>query len=131
MQVKNSIAERLCSVINKLGMSQRRFAKELRMSASMINGQVHGNTEIQPQQYLLMEKVFGISEDFLKHGEGNMFTEEFCSTTEHEKEEKEGGEVCEPSANYGSRSLEEEVYEIKGKVELLTRLFAERGNFAA
>ena len=107
---------RLTEALDSIGISDRKISERIGITSSGLS-KIRKGMKPSDQTIMLLNYAFGISEEWLRVGKGEMF------------EEKE--EVCEPSANYGSRSLEEEVYELKGKVELLTRFFTERGNFAA
>ena len=104
-------------------LNQTEFGNKIGMCQKSVSKMENGGQKIDHALMLKMIELFECSAEWLLTGKGGIFGEK--------KEQESKEEVCEPAQMYGSRSLEEEVYELKGKVELLTRFFTERGNFAA
>ncbi len=69
----NSIGNRIKKLIETLGYSQRKFAKELNISHATISEYISGN--IKPSQKVLkaIEEKFNVNPEWLREGKGEMF----------------------------------------------------------
>lgn len=57
----------------KLGLTLAKFSKELGVAVSTISEIENGRNALSNQMVMLMRKVYNVSEEWLRHGEGEIF----------------------------------------------------------
>jgi transcriptional regulator with XRE-family HTH domain len=67
--------ERLKEVLEKLGLSYGRAASATKISVSMISDICNGSKALKDYHFLLMYYTLGISDRYIKNGEGEMIVE--------------------------------------------------------
>ena len=83
-----TITGRVAELRRKLGLTQGRFGKELGLTAASISNTEKGKNEVTESNIKLICRVFSVNEDWLRHGQGEMFraekSESFLSFKERE-----------------------------------------------
>jgi len=69
----NSIGERIKKLIEALGLSQRKFAKELGISHATISEYISGNIKPSSKVLKAIEEKFNVNPEWLREGKGEMF----------------------------------------------------------
>ncbi|WP_457634726.1 XRE family transcriptional regulator [Persephonella sp.] len=69
----NSIGSRIKKLIEVLGLSQRKFAKELNISHATISEYIAGNIKPSPKVLRTIEEKFNVNPEWLREGKGEMF----------------------------------------------------------
>lgn len=68
-----NINERIALLRKTLGLSMRGFAESLGITASSVNKLEKGENNPSERTILLLCSEFGVSEEWLRHGDGDMF----------------------------------------------------------
>lgn len=71
-----TINQRIKELRTKLGLSQAKFAKAISISNGYIAGIELGNRNVNDRIVKLIASAFGVREEWLKNGEGDMFNEQ-------------------------------------------------------
>lgn len=71
-----TINQRIKEVRLALGLSQAKFAKAISISNGYIAGIELGNRNVNDRLIKLISVTFNVRENWLKNGEGNMFSEQ-------------------------------------------------------
>lgn len=73
------ICERLKILLKELEISQRQFAMKINLDAGYFSRIIQGKVNPPDRILLLIENVFHVNKDWLKNGEGEMFSNQGIS----------------------------------------------------
>lgn len=75
------ICERLKTLLNELGISQRQFAMRIHLDPGYFSKIIQGKVNPPNRILLLIENVFNVNKTWLESGEGEIFSNQGISLT--------------------------------------------------
>jgi transcriptional regulator with XRE-family HTH domain len=73
--MNRELGKRLIEIRNALGLTQEKFAEKIRVSTGYMSSLERSYRELNTRLIKLIADTFGVNENWLQHGTGEMFTD--------------------------------------------------------